>query len=417
MDKRFKLNINNKRLSEVIKLTIIALLLTLEIIICAQYVTLFIANGGIMKLVFVLVCCVLLAVFETVDSFVINNFAAKMVFYGLDSIILLFLCLLTGNSYLSALYCIVLTQFYISVDDFKKNVILFCVSCGLFVVSFIGGWFMVNQNVSAYQSMVEIAGGIFFGIFIIAIHCLVTNFLLKFSSNNVQLRYALKVADESRAQLQEVYEQLSETAVFEERNRIAKDIHDNAGHSMTTVIMQTEAAKLLIDNNPEEAKNRIISANIQAKNALEQMRESVHLLAGRAQTKTLREEIEEIIAQTIDGTELKIRCDLQDVSVGAEEYRFILNSVKECIANGVRHGKATAFYIEMKNNLSEVGLLISDNGEGTDGKIEEGFGLKSIREKVEALGGNCSFSSEAGEGFEVVINLPMNNKKQECSDD
>ena len=94
MDKRFKLNINNKRLSEVIKLTIIALLLTLEIIICAQYVTLFIANGGIMKLVFVMVCCVLLAVFETVDSFVINNFAAKMVFYGLDSIILLFLCLL-----------------------------------------------------------------------------------------------------------------------------------------------------------------------------------------------------------------------------------------------------------------------------------------------------------------------------------
>ena len=276
---------------------------------------------------------------------------------------------------------------------------------------------MINQNASPFQSVVEITGGIFFGIFIIAVHCSVTNFLLKFYSNNVQLRYALKVADESRAQLQEVYERLSETAVYEERNRIAKDIHDNAGHSMTTVIMQTEAAKLLIDSNPEEAKNRIISANIQAKNALEQMRESVHLLAGRAQTKTLREEIEEIIAQTIDGTELKIRCDLQDVSVGEDEYRFILNSVKECIANGVRHGKATAFYIEMKNALSEVSLLISDNGAGADGELKEGFGLKSIREKVETLGGQCSFSSEAGEGFEVVITLPLNNKKEESSND
>ena len=49
--------------------------------------------------------------------------------------------------------------------------------------------------------------------------------------------------------------------------------------------------------------------------------------------------------------------------------------------------------------------------------MKEGFGLKSIREKVEALGGQCSFSSEAGEGFEVVITLPLNNKKEESSND
>lgn len=409
MDKQFKLNLNNPKLVEFVKLVIIALLLSLEIIILAQYITQFIENGGLVQLLLVIGSCILLAVSETIDSFVIKSFPAKMVFYGIDSVMLLFLCLLTGNSYLSTLYCIVLTQFYISVDDFKKNIILFGVSCGLFVVSFVAGWFMVNRGVSAYQSVVEIASGSIFGIFILAIHCSVTNFILRFYSNNVQLRHALAEADESRAQLKEVYEQLSQTAVYEERNRIAKDIHDNAGHSMTTVIMQTEAAKLLIDSNPEEAKNRIISANIQAKNALEQMRESVHLLAGRSQTKTLREEIEEIIAQTIDGTELKVRCDLQDVSVGAEEYRFILNSVKECLANGIRHGKATAFYIEMKKSLSNVNILISDNGTGIDGEIKEGFGLKGIREKAEALGGRCDFSSEAGEGFEVEIILPLNN--------
>ena len=250
--------------------------------------------------------------------------------------------------------------------------------------------------------------------FILAIHCAVTNFILKFYSNNANLKHALIEADESKTQLKDVYEQLSQTAVYEERNRIAKDIHDNAGHSMTTVIMQTEAAKLLIDSNPEEAKNRIISANIQAKNALEQMRESVHLLAGRAHARSLREEIEEIIAQTIDGTELKIRCDLEDVSIEGEEYRFILNTVKECLANGIRHGKATAFYLEMKKSFSDVCLLISDNGCGIDDEIKEGFGLICIREKAEALGGRCSFSSEAGEGFEVEITLPLAvNDKEE----
>lgn len=406
MDQQFKLINNNKKLFEFIKLIIIILLIALEVIICAQYVTLYISNGGLLQLILVLASCLLLVVFETIDSFVIKSLVVKMVFYAFESVMLLCLCLLTGNSYLSILYCIVLTQFYLTVDNFKNNIILFGVSCGLYFLSYVGGWFMVNKAESVYQNIIGIASGSLLGIFIMAIHFSLANFFLKFYSTNAHMRHALNEAEESKAQLKEA-------AVFEERNRIAKDIHDNAGHSMTTVIMQTEAAKLLIDSNPEEAKNRIISANIQAKNALEQMRESVHLLAGREKTRTLREEIEEIIAQTIDGTELKIRCDLEDVSVGTEEYRCIINSVKECLANGIRHGNATAFYIEMKNSLSNVNVLISDNGKGVDGEVNEGFGLKGIREKAEALGGRCSFSGEPDDGFEVEITLPVKVKKEE----
>lgn len=408
MDKDFKLNLNNNQVVKLIKSVIIALLLIIEILICVQYVPVYVAKSNLTQLILVLSCCLVLAVLETIDSLVINKLPAKMVFYGIDSVLLLFLCIFTGNTYLSTLYCIVLTQFYISVDEFKSNVILFGVSCGLFVASFVVGWVIVNRGASLYQSIVQIFGDCVLGVFILALHFVVTNFILKFYKNNVQLRLALKEADESKAQLKEVYEQLSQTAVFEERNRIAKDIHDNAGHSITTVIMQTEAAKLLVDSNPEEAKNRIISANMQAKNALDQMRESVHLLAGRAQTKTLKEEIEEIIAQTIDGIGLKVRCDIENISVGSEEDRFICNTVKECLANGIRHGKATAFYIEIKRLLSVLTVLISDNGCGLEGGLKEGFGLKGIREKAEALGGKCSFSSESGEGFETEITLPMN---------
>lgn len=199
--------------------------------------------------------------------------------------------------------------------------------------------------------------------------------------------------------------------------------YSTAGHNVPillktdsgiTVIMLTEAAKLLIDSDPQEAKSKMISANIHAKNALDQMRESVHLLAGRAAAKPLREEIEEIIAQTLDGTELKIRYDLEDVAAGAEESRLLCNSLKECLSNGIRHGKATAFYVELKKVFSEICLYISDNGIGVNGEIKEGFGLKGMREKVEKLGGRCGFSSEAGEGFETEIALPLkkNNEKR-----
>ena len=80
-----------------------------------------------------------------------------------------------------------------------------------------------------------------------------------------------------------------------------------------------------------------------------------------------------------------------------------LCAVKELLANGIRHGGATAFYIELKQVFGEIQLIISDNGSGVSGEIEEGFGLKGMREKAEALGGKCVYTSEQGEGFENRI--------------
>lgn len=411
MDK-YKFNLGDKQLVKYVKLILIAVLLVVEILVCAQYATSFMDKGGVWRLIAVVISCFFLALLETVNSFAVKKSPYKIFFFVVETFLLLAISVLTGNSYLSTLYCVVLTQFYLSVDDMKLKTVMFFVSCALFAAAFIIGWVIVNKGASLYESIVQITGDCIFGIFVLFIDYAVTNFVIKFFKQNLQLQMALKEAEENRIHLEEAYKQLSETAVFEERNRIAKDIHDNAGHSMTTVIIQTEAAKLLIDKNPKEAKSKIISANIQAKNALEQMRESVHLLAGRPQAKTLSAELEEIIAQTVDGTSVKIRCDLDEIEVSGEVHRFLCNSLKECLANGLRHGKATAFYIELKKALSGLMLLISDNGCGTDGEVEEGFGLKGMRERAEALGGRCVCTSSRDDGFEVEITLPLNKKEK-----
>ncbi|MDE7329719.1 MAG: hypothetical protein K2N30_01300 [Clostridia bacterium] len=404
MQEKSKIDLTTRKIFEYIKITLIALLVVIEIIICADSYGKVVPHYGFW-IAFAL--CVVLLALETVNAFVFKSFTAKMVFYGFDSAITLTICLFTGSSLMSAIYCIVLTQCYISVEGFKEKTIIFGVSSGLFVVSFITGAILMNQAVNG----LEVISGVLFGLLAIVLDYVITLFLLKFYRTNLELRAALKEADENRARLEEVYEQLTQTKVFEERNRIAKDIHDTAGHSMTTVIMQTEAAKLLIDENPAEAKNRIISANVQARNALEQMRESVHLLAGRGKVRPLKEELEEVIAQTIDGTDIKARYDLDVVQPSDEVFRFIVNSVKELLANGIRHGKATAFYIELKDEGDKLALLVSDNGCGVKGEIKEGFGLKGVREKAEKLGGSCSFSSEESEGFEVKIILSKENNE------
>ena len=398
MQEKLKIDITTRKIFEHIKITLIALLAVVEIIICADSYWKVVPHYCFW-IAFAL--CLVLLILESLNAFVFKNFAAKMTFYGIDSAIILTICLLTGNSLMSAIYCIVLTQCYISVEKFRDKTIIFGVSCGIFVISFIAGGILSNPS----SDGLDLVSGVLFGLLGIVLDYLITLFLLKFYRTNLELREALKEADESRARLEEANEQLTQTKIFEERNRIAKDIHDTAGHSMTTVIMQTEAAKLLIDDNPAEAKNRIISANVQARNALEQMRESVHLLAGRGKVKPLKEELEEVIAQTIDGTDIKARYDLDVIQPPDEVYRFIVNSVKELLANGIRHGKATAFYVELKQTERNVTLLVSDNGCGVKGEIKEGFGLKGLREKAEKMGGKCCFSSEEGEGFEVKIVL------------
>ncbi len=382
----------------------------MEIVVCAQAYTLI--GDEPLEFISLIVCCATLAVLEGVNQLAIKNFAAKMVFYGLDSALLLTICVLTGNSFLAALYCIVLTGCYMSVDRFRDRSVLFGTSCFLFVVSFIVGWVIQNAGADIYNSVVEILSGVLFGLLAILLDYIIVQFLIKFYNTNRELREAVKLADEKKAEAEAAHEQLTITKVFEERNRIARDIHDNAGHSLTTVIMQTEAAKLIIEDNPAEAKNRIISANIQAKNALEQLRESVHLLAGRQQIRPLREELGEIIAQTIDGTQIRARYDISEVKTSVEQYRYICNTVKELLANGIRHGNATAFYIELKQAGENINLLVSDNGSGVAGEVKEGYGLKGIRERAEALGGGCRYASEAEEGFETEIYLPVYKEEE-----
>ena len=286
-------------------------------------------------------------------------------------------------------------------EDFRTKIVVFVVSCVAYAATYVLGSFINETG----ETLLNMAVAALVGIMIIALHFAVVNFLLAFYRNNLKLAKALKEADESKKELEEAYAELSETAVFKERNRIARDIHDNAGHSMTAVIMQTEAAKLLIDSNPDEAKSKIISANIQAKNALEQMRESVHLLAGRSEAVSLKEEIGEIIAQTMDGTDVKIRFDIADLELSGDRRRFVCNSLKECLSNGMRHGGASAFYVELAEAEDRVVLTVSDNGEGLPEDFKEGYGLRGIREKAAAFGGGIVYESESGDGCEIKISI------------
>ena len=156
-----------------------------------------------------------------------------------------------------------------------------------------------------------------------------------------------------------------------------------------------------------EAKKKIISANLQAKHALEELRESVHLLSGMNENQTLKTALEGIIHESMDGTGIVIRSQIDDVFVYPAKFRFLCNTLKEGISNGLRHGGATAFWFELKKEKDTLVFLLSDNGKGLAGKtLAKGFGLTSTQDRAKALGGKLRIVSEEDEGFELHLTLP-----------
>ena len=366
---------------------------------------------GIRALLVILPVSAALAAENAVKLFALRSFKQRIVCYVTDLLFLLVLTYFSGGRLISTLFVVILSEFYLSQEKISGNIAMGVSS----VVLYLG---MLSLSQALRDESVELdllISSAFNDLIIFALHFLIMNFLLLIYRKNEEIAKRVKELDESNQKLEEsnqklaeAMEKLKEVTALEERQRIAKDIHDTAGHSITTVIMQTEAAKLAIERDPEGAKRSVVAANLQAKHALEELRESVHLLSGSRTQMTLKDMLLDIVHESTDGTGIAVRCDIDDVSLCDAKCRFLCNTLKEGISNGLRHGKATAFYVELKKTGKDVNFLLSDNGTGMEiSSLKEGFGLRGMHSRAASLGGTVWFETEIDEGFEIHLRLPL----------
>ncbi|MBQ8322541.1 MAG: sensor histidine kinase [Clostridia bacterium] len=396
------------------KWLIFIILVCVEALLLLGHINDFPKSGGWKTLGAILILSGALTLSQTLKLFVFKGNAIKMGFYVLDTLAACGFTFLTDGTYPLVLFMLILTEFYITAEKSKPSFILLCASTPLYVAA------------QVVQSYILLGGGdilmlvaqSFGSVFALVVHFLVVQVALAFYRQFLRLDRALGELKESKKELEKAYAVVAEVTALEERQRIAKEIHDTAGHSITTVIMQTEAAKLIIDKNPSEAKSKLIAANLQAKHALEELRDSVHLLSGSNAGDTLKAALEDIIHESTDGTGITIRSEIEDTQVSSAKYRFLCNTLKEGISNGLRHGGATAFWFELKREGNEIRFFLSDNGKGvkTD-ELALGFGLTSMKERARSFGGEVRVSSEAGEGFELRLSLPADHSRFETADD
>ena len=427
------------------KIALFAVMLVIESFILIPQIDSARREGTYAGLALVCAAILVLTAAEIVRLCALKTFKAKLWCYVPEFAALFVLTAVTGSRFLSTLYMIILTDYYVSAEKMLPALLGCFVSLGVYVATFWASGLIRGDGTGAW-----LLAQSFNDLVILIVHFIAVMFGVRFYRQSVRLSETLRRLDESNNRLEKAYANLAEVTVLEERQRIAKDIHDTAGHSITTVIMQTEAAKLTIEKDSAAAKRSIVAANLQAKHALEELRESVHLLSGATENATLAEALISIIHESSDGTGVTIRSDIDDIEVSPAKYRFLCNSLKEGISNGLRHGGATAFYFELKEEDAEkpaavgaefadgaadcgaggdiacggaanggvskggarrwIKFLLSDNGAGAKQPIKTGFGLSGMRERAERFGGETEFACEEDGGFEISMRIPADVK-------
>jgi two-component system sensor histidine kinase DesK len=199
--------------------------------------------------------------------------------------------------------------------------------------------------------------------------------------------------------LRKANEEIEHLAKVAERERIARDLHDVLGHTLSVITLKSELAGKLIERDPERATKEIGEVEQISRKALSDVRDAIRgyrsqgLVAELAQAKS-----------TLETAGLSVQCDAATtVKLPAVQESVLSLAVREAVTNVVRHAQARNCRMRLEQQNGSCRLEIHDDGLGISNG--EGNGLRGMRERVEMMGGTLQRSTESG--TTIIITLPL----------
>lgn len=199
--------------------------------------------------------------------------------------------------------------------------------------------------------------------------------------------------------LRKANEEIEHLAKVAERERIARDLHDVLGHTLSVITLKSELAGKLIDRDPQRAGKEIREVEEISRKALSEVRDAIRgyrsrgLMAELAQAKA-----------TLETAGVAVQCDAAStLQLPAMQESVLSLAVREGVTNVVRHARAASCRLRLEQRNGTCRLEISDDGQGF--VSIEGNGLRGMRERVEMLGGTLERSNKSG--TMLVITLPL----------
>lgn len=209
--------------------------------------------------------------------------------------------------------------------------------------------------------------------------------------------------------LRKANEEIEHLAKVAERERIARDLHDVLGHTLSVITLKSELAGKLIDRDPQRAGKEIREVEEISRQALSDVRDAIRgyrskgLLAEMAQAKS-----------TLETAGVTVRCDASTiVKLPAMQEGVLTMAVREAVTNVVRHAQARNCRLRLEQQNGACRLEIEDDGRG--GFQNEGNGLRGMRERVEMLGGMLTRDTRVGTRIAITVPLKEVTAKSEDS--
>jgi len=202
-------------------------------------------------------------------------------------------------------------------------------------------------------------------------------------------------------------------AVSEERNRLARDLHDSAKQQALAASFELGAALTLYERDPQEAKKHLAEADALVDSVRKELTDLVEEL--RPQSMEGESFFEVLKGYGLEwsqrsGIRLNLQVEGSDENLPPVTRESLFRIAQEALANVARHSAAGLTDISIDVGKDSVLMAIKDNGGGFDTSApHSGLGLRSMQERAKSLGGSFSVASEPGRGTRIVVTLPISS--------
>ncbi|MDJ0516965.1 MAG: sensor histidine kinase [Trichodesmium sp. MO_231.B1] len=346
----------------------------------------------------------MLIVFSMMGLFLpINKSRYHKIIYTTVEIILIIIMSFLAGLHLSPLLCLILVIRDCFIFAEKQNIIINIFVFSLFTLIQVQRLQKLTRLPLFARErfiLVLFSSIILFGLLIIFLQLLVKAVMSERKS-----REELAIANEK---LRQYARKIENIVALEERNRIAREIHDSLGHYLTVLNVSLEAAWKLRKSEPEESIEFLASAKQLGSKALNEVRQSVAALRDNWWlNQSLESAIANLIADFYKSTGILPRSNISiNYSLNYEVKIAIYRIVQEALTNIYKYASATTVEIHIFTTTN-LHLIVQDNGQGFNLKQNTtGFGLQGMRERTLALGGELEILTDPGAGCKIIANFP-----------
>lgn len=234
----------------------------------------------------------------------------------------------------------------------------------------------------------------------------------EYKSEELKLARILAYQATLAIQLTSLAQQAQQSAVLEERNRLAREIHDTLAQVLTGVVVQLQAAEDIHTTDANDRQMHIATARLLAKEGLTEARRSVQALRPQVLEDTdLAGALTNFTARMAIGSGLQVVCQVLGTPVMLPEdvESNLLRIAQEAFTNTLKHAQADAVEIQLSYHTGCVQLRVQDNGQGFDSSLSlaQGYGIVSMRERSQKIGAEITIASQLGQGTTITVTVPI----------